>query len=191
MKFPDIVAYMATGGKISAAKLHFMAFKNNPQWAWEGFGPLTTYDGQAWQGVGDVVMTEGGGYQAGTIAGNLKVTVAASEDSLPDKIVQAAINSENEVYGRRYFQGVQYFDEASQALGPFITVFVGVMDRMSIRHSADTREITLNVESPFVRRRTARVSYFSDADQRLRDPADRGFEFVSTLANKTVAWPKY
>jgi hypothetical protein len=191
MKFPEIIAHMAAGGKISAAKLHFLDFLNNRQWVWEGFGPLTTYDGQEWQGVGDVVSTEGGGYQAGTIAGNLKVSVAARSDQLTDKIIQAAINSENEVYGRRYFQAVQYFDEAMQPVGQFILVFVGIMDRMSVRQSADTRSITLNVESPLVRRRTARVSYFSDVDQRRRDPTDRAFEFISTLANKSVSWPKY
>jgi hypothetical protein len=117
--------------------------------------------------------------------------VAARSDQLTDKIIQAAINSENEVYGRRYFQAVQYFDEAMQPVGQFILVFVGIMDRMSVRQSADTRSITLNVESPLVRRRTARVSYFSDVDQRRRDPTDRAFEFISTLANKSVSWPKY
>lgn len=191
MRFPALVQAMAAGGKITAAKLHYFGFKDDPKWCWEGFGPLTTYDGQVWQGIGDVVSTDGGGYQAGIVAGNLQVNIATTVEGLPDAIVQAAINSEAQVYGRRYFQAVQYFDENQAIIGQFIAIFVGVMDRMTFKQSADLRQITLNVESPLVRRRTARVQYFSDLDQRRRDATDMAFEFSSTLQNKTVSWPKY
>lgn len=191
MRFPELVQTMAAGGKITAAKLHFFGFRDEPKWVWEGFGSLTTYDGQVWQGLGDVVSTDGGGYQAGIVAGNLQVNIATSVEGLPDAIVQAALNSESQVYGRRYFQAVQYFDENQAIIGEFIAIFVGVMDRMTFRQSADLRQITLNVESPLVRRRAARVQYFSDLDQRSRDATDMAFEFSSTLQNKTVSWPKY
>ncbi len=191
MRFPDLVQAMAEGGRITAAKLHYFDFKDAPVWAWEGFGPLRTYDNQLWQGIGDVVSTEGGGYQAGIVAANLQVNIATSVDGLPDEIVQAALNSESQVYGRRYFQAVQYFDDDLNIIGQFIALFVGVMDRMTFKQSADIRQITLNVESPLVRRRTARVQYFSDVDQRKRDADDRAFEFISALRDKTVSWPKY
>ena len=191
MKFPAAIAAMERDGSINAGILHYLAFKQNAHYLWMGSGPLTTADGNVWDGIGDIVTIEGGGQQAGFVASNLTLTLAAGADIITDDLVQAAINSESVVYGRRYVMYLQFFDADWQPVDGYKAIYSGVMDRMTFRHSADLRELTLNIESPFVRRRAPRLETFSYTAQRSKYPDDLGLEFISGLKNKTVKWPDY
>lgn len=193
MRFPGAIAAMRAGGTINAAVLHFLDFKDGAMHAWNGFGDMVTRDGQLWRGIGDVVAIEGGGQQTGVVANNVTLTLSAPSDQFTDEMNQRAINSENQVYGRRYIMAVQFCDADWQPVDDYRSIYVGVMDRMTFRrnYNEGTSQISLNVESPFVRRRVARPALFSDRDQRAQYNADRGLEFVSGLANKTIKWPKY
>ena len=191
MKFPDVVHVMRQGGRIVAQRLHYFDFASGPVHAWEGFGEFVSVDGRTWKGAGPVVRVEGGGYASGLAANNLKLTVAISKDDISDAIIRAATNSNSDVYGRRYFTAVQFFDDQGQPLDNYHPYFIGVMDRMTYRATATTREITLNVEGPFVRKKTPRLLYFTDRDQRRRKANDGFLQFISTLQSKAVTWPKY
>lgn len=191
MRFPAAIAHMRAGGTINANVLHYLGFASGAMRVWHGFGPLVTTDGRTWDGIGDVVTIEGGGQQQGVVATNLTLTLAAGSDLLTDDLIAKALDSENEVYGRRYFMAVQFFDEAWQPVDDYRAIYVGAMDRMSFKRSADVRQIVLNIESAFVRRRTPRLQMFSDRDQKSKYPTDKGLEFMSSLKNKTVTWPKF
>jgi len=191
MRFPTAVTTMRAGGKLNAGVLHYMNFSSGLKRVWHGFGTLRTTDGAMWDGVGDVVTIDGGGQQSGVVASNMTLTVAATSDLLTDEIVAAALASETEVYGRLYYMAIQFFDEDWQPVDTYRVVYVGTMDRMTFKRNADLRQITLNVESPFVRRRTPRLETFSDRDQRAKFPTDEAFEFISGNAAKNPIWPKY
>lgn len=191
MSFPTAVETMRAGGSINAGILHYLNFTSGAKRVWHGFGTLRTSDGLSWDGVGDVVTIEGGGQQAGVVASNMTLTVAANSDLLTDDIVAAALDSETEVYGRLYYMGLQFFDQDWQPVDPYRVIYVGVMDRMTFKRTADLRQIVLNVESQFVRRRTARIETFSYTDQQSKYVADKAFEFVSGNAAKNPIWPKY
>jgi hypothetical protein len=191
MRLPETIAVMRAGGRINAGILHFMDFKDDPHYCWMGFGDLVTKDGITWKGIGDVVSMEGGGQQAGIIANNLTLTLAGSSDLITDEMIARALDSENQVYGRRYFTAIQFFTEDWQPTDSYRVIYVGVMDRMSFKRSATQREISLNIESPFVRRRVPRLELFTDRDQRSKYPDDLMFEFISGLRDKAVQWPKF
>jgi hypothetical protein len=191
MRFPAAIALMKAGGSIKASRLHYFDFANGEKFCWEGFGPVTTYDGKIWQGVGDVVTMEGGAQSSGTSANNLKIKLALSKDELTDPLMQATIDSEAMVYGRRYFTAIQFFGQDDQPVDRFYPTFIGVMDRISFRAGGNSREITLNIESPFVRKKTPRLEYYTDTDQKRNYPDDRFFEFISSLITKSVKWPTY
>jgi hypothetical protein len=191
VRIPSVLSYIRDHGKINLARLHFMDFRFDPMRAWEGFGRLATIDGQVWDGVGDVVTVSGGGYQSGLSATNMVVTVAAGADVLSDPIITAALKSESRVYGRRYIQYLQFFNEDWQPVDRPKPVFVGVMDRMSFSYTADQRQVILNIETPFVRRRTPRTDYFSGPSQKKRDANDTFLDGLSALRDKTVTWPDY
>jgi hypothetical protein len=191
MRFPEAIAHMRAGGTINASVLHYLGFASQPMRVWHGAGELVTPDGYRWQGIGDVVSIEGGGQQLGVVATNLTLTMAASSDLMTDDMIARALESEAEVYGRRYFMAIQFFNEHWQPVDAYRAVYVGVMDRMTFKRSPGLRQITLNIESPFVRRRTPRLQTFSDRDQKSRFANDKGLEFISSLKDKTVIWPKF
>lgn len=191
MKFPALMAEMRAGGRIVAQRLHYFDFADGVVQAWEGFGEFTSTDGRVWKGAGPVVRVEGGSYSSGLVSNNMKLTVAIEKDTISDAIINAAINSHSVVKGRRYFSAIQFFDDNLQPLDAYYPYFIGVMDRMTYRATATTREITLNVEGPFVRKKTPRLVYFTDRDQRRRKADDGFLQFVSTLQSKAVTWPKY
>jgi hypothetical protein len=109
---------------------------------------------------------------------------------MTDDIINAGLHSDVEVYGRQYFQAIQFFDQNNRPIDTFRASFVGMMDTITFSQSAGVRRLVLNVEGPFVRRRSPRVEYFSDADQKRRLSTDRGLEFISGLVRKSVQWPK-
>lgn len=191
MILPETIAAMKRDGAINAGILHYLAFKGNATYLWMGSGPLKTADKIVWTGIGEAVTVEGGGQQAGFVANNLTLTLAASEDVITDELVAAAINSETQVYGRRYVMYLQFFDAEWQPTDNYRAIYSGVMDRMSFKHSADLRQLILNVESPFVRRRSPRLETFSFTAQKSKFPDDMMLEFMSDLKNKTVRWPDY
>lgn len=191
MMFPETMQAMREGRRVSVQRLHYFDFKSGPVHAWEGFGDFISHDGRTWTGAGPVVRVEGGGYSSGLAAGNLKLTVSIERDDVSDQIINAAINSQEEVYGRRYFTAFQFFDDDLQKLDPYRPYFIGVMDRMTYRATAVTRELTLNIEGPFVRKKTPRLMYFTDRDQRRRKSNDGFLQYISTLQSKAVTWPKY
>jgi hypothetical protein len=191
MRFPEAIRIMAQGRRIKASRIHFMDFRSVPKWIWEGRGKLKTADGQVWDGTGVVIGVSGGSYQAGATAANMELSLAAKKDDLSDDLIASGVNSESEVYGRRYLQGIQLFTKKNKPVDQFFVSFLGFMDYVKFAHDKTKRSLTLNVESAFVRKRAARVRYFSDADQKSwRDPNDKFFEWISGLKDKNFPWPK-
>lgn len=66
-----------------------------------------------------------------------------------------------------------------------------VMTTMEVSRDASTRAIAINHEGPYTGRGRAPGGYYSHADQQLRFPGDRAFEFMPFMLNKTVTWPAY
>ena len=191
MKFPTVLKTMRAGGSVTIERLHYLDFKSKTFRIWEGFGPLSTPEtGETWEGQGKVVKVEGGNVASGVTASNMKIGIAFDRESLPDPIIKAVLNSQEEVYGRRYFAALQFFDEAMQPIDRYYPYFVGVMDRVEYNATASTKEVTLNIETPFVRKNNSRVTYFSDTDFKRRAPDDDFMSRISKLVTKTISWPK-
>ena len=184
---PEAIALMRAGGNLNIAVLHYLAFANGPAYRWQGFGPFTT-QGITYLGIGDIVSIEGGGQQAGVVANNVTITMAAGSDLLTDPLLIRVMQQQTLVKGYRYTMSLQFCDEKWQPVDTPRVVYVGVMDQMTVKRSPEVRQIILNVESPFVRRRVPRLETFSDRDQKSKYPNDRGLEFQSGLKNKMVSW---
>jgi hypothetical protein len=190
MRMPEAVALMRAGGELNIAVLHTLEFADGTEYVWQGVGPLVA-GGITYQGIGDVVNVDGTGQQAGVVAGNLTITLAGASDLLTDPLLIRVMEQQTLVKGRRYVMGLQFCDEGWQPVDTARIVYVGVMDQMTVKWTPDLRQVILNVESPFVRRRVPRLETFSDRDQKSKFPTDKGLENVSGLKDKIVKWPKY
>lgn len=185
MRFPSAIAHMRAIGAIRFSLLVFMDFKSGPLRVWLGAGPLVTDGGVRWEGVGDVVGLSGGAQVAGLAAPNLTVTIAATPE-----MIAAAAGPTDEYKQRRLMAALQFFDDDWQTVDAPEAFFNGVMDQTTFNFDAESATITLNVESPFARRRAARPRFLTDANQRSLYPDDRGLEFVHREADLTVNWPE-
>ncbi len=186
MRVPDALATMRAGGSIRESLLVFMDFKTQPMRVWLGAGTIKTLDNIEFTGVGDVVAISGGAQVAGLAAPNLSVTIAATAE-----MVAIAAGSVDEYKGRRFMAAIQFFDENWQVVDRPVPIFTGVMDSTTFEFNEGTQTITLNVESPFVRRRAARLDNLTHASQQAKYPDDLGLEFVHRLQDMNVNWPVF
>jgi hypothetical protein len=186
MKFPDAIAEMRRSGKLNASVLVYMAFKDDPQAVWLGIGDLKTLNDIVWTGVGTAVNIEGGAQQAGLASPNLNITLAATAE-----MIQKAKDSYTVISGRRISVAVQFFGEAWQPVDNYIPIYNGLMDRVSFQREADKKTITLYCESPFVRKHSPRIQYWTAADQNVKYPGDRLFDTVAGLQDKIIIWPVF
>jgi hypothetical protein len=136
---------MRRTGHINASVLSYLNFKNDPHFLWMGTGDLKSLDGQVWKGIGDIVAMQGGGQQVGLIANNMTLTLAGNSDLLTDDLISKTLDTANQVYGRRYFAAIQFFDEKWQPVDSYRVFYVGVMDKMTYRKNVSQRSISLNI----------------------------------------------
>lgn len=69
-----------------------------------------------------------------------------------------------------------------------IMIFRGRMDQMQIEESGDTSTIKLKCESRLIDLNRQRDLRYTDEAQRSIYPSDKGFEFVASMANKSIYW---
>jgi hypothetical protein len=184
MQLPNVVKSLLDNDSIlNWSILAFLDFKDDPTRVWLGFGDLVTTDGAIWRGIGDIVSISGGGQQEGFVAPSMTITLPATKS-----MISKTKDSEHLVKGRRIFLAIQFLDEASQIVDPYVPYYLGVMDNLTYNLSEKSSSVSLNVESPFVRRSIPRLAYFSDTDQKQKYPTDRFFENISSLPHKRLVF---
>jgi hypothetical protein len=67
-------------------------------------------------------------------------------------------------------------------------IFAGLMDVMTIQHSANTATISLTIESKLVSLQRPNVRRYTSANHKMRHPGDTFFDFVQPLQDKELAW---
>jgi hypothetical protein len=69
-----------------------------------------------------------------------------------------------------------------------VVVFRGRMDTMTPELGEDAK-VTLRLENRLADWERPRIRRYTDEDQQLRFPGDKGFEFVSATAEREIVWP--
>jgi len=70
-----------------------------------------------------------------------------------------------------------------------ILIFVGRMDNMSLTDGQQAA-VMLQLENELASWDRPRIRRFTDADQKSEYPTDRGFEFITESATRTISWGK-
>jgi hypothetical protein len=160
---------------------------------WEGAGPLVTYTAagqEEWLGNGGLVSVSEANHASGFFASTCQVTLSGVPDALSD-VYARAMAQEQEVKGRRIFIGLQALDDHWQPMGAYFSHWAGIMDKLVYDRSLGQESVTLNCETPFVRRRKPRYGFLTDEDQQRLFPGDRGLRFVAAASEKQLTWPSY
>jgi hypothetical protein len=125
-----------------------------------------------------------------------RVDFTLSAVGMPAEIALAA-QGEAAVYrDARVNLGVVVFDAQWQQVASTLWLWEGTVDSIKVERSSDgdggvVRTIGLSAASAFSGRRRPMASYWTDPDQRRRNPDDRFFDRVDLYSQgSTMVWPK-
>lgn len=156
-------------------------FVSGPLYAWSGVGPIS-WNGQTWLGVGSLgaisTIEEGTDVQArgmtlsfgGFDANLLNLVLGEFEVGLPVTV------------------WLGLFDTAGNLIPSPVVSFSGRMDQPTIRSEGQTASITIACENRLIDMNTAVDRRYTDQDQKLDYPTDRGMEFVNSIQQVEIYW---
>lgn len=168
-------------------------FAAAPYRAWTGAGDIEIA-GETWKGHGALA----GLPELEQLLGGQANRLSIEASGVNDAVLAAALAGAAEVQGRDLAIGFVLFDSDGQpiagAAGQVLQALdVGAMDRVTLTREGTEggalRSVALEVASPMAARSTASLAFYSDTDQQLRHPGDKGCE-RATL-DVVLTWPDF
>ena len=148
---------------------------------WNGIGNLT-HDSKTYIGAGNLLSISSIAENVELKAAGVTVVMSGISDPLLSK-------AQTEDYqGRELTIKLGGFDSSGNVIADPIIVFSGFMDTMTISDGGDTATIAVTVENRLVEFEKTRVRRYTDNDQRILHPTDKGLEFVSQIQEKEIVW---
>lgn len=145
---------------------------------WSGIGPIA-WNGETWQGTGDLAAIERVEETTDIEAVGLKATLNGIPSEMVSWLLQEAQS------GKPFTVWFGVLDDGAIVADPD-KVFAGRMDVPTLEDGATTAAITVTVESDMVRLEQPLERRWTHEDQQRRSPGDRGFEYVAALQSKEV-----
>jgi hypothetical protein len=157
-------------------------FQNGPIYVWTGYGSIA-WNGQTWQGIGNLgtvtVVEEGMNVQARGIT----LSLSGFDSNLVNLVMdEFQLGSPATLY-LGMFGGMPV-----ALLADPIPLWAGRTDQAKIDVSGSTATIALNCESRLLDLQEAPSRRYTNDDQRLDYPQDRGFEFVYSIVETMITW---
>lgn len=178
-----------TGGQLAAVQstnirpaffveAHFV---NGPIYVWTGRGSIV-WGGHTWIGVGTLgsisTIEEGSTIDAKGIT----ITMSGIDSSLlADILTEFQVGLPCIVY-------LGLFDETLTLIDDPYKSWAGRMDQPTIDVDGQTCTISINCENRLVEMNVAVDRRYTNEDQQLDYPGDRGMEFVSSIQDVTIYW---
>jgi hypothetical protein len=148
---------------------------------WNGIGELT-HDSKTYIGAGNLLSIS-------SIQENVELKAAGVTVMLSGVGSPLLSKAQTEDYqGRELIIRLGGFDSNGSVISDPIIVFSGFMDTMTISDGGDTATIAVTVENKLVEFEKTKVRRYTDNDQRILHPTDKGLEFVSQIQEKEIVW---
>ena len=158
-----------------------MEFDSGDLHLWSGLGNLV-YDGDTYVGTGDLMSISPIKESEELIANGVDFTVSGIKQSL------VSIARDEPYQGRKITLYLGAFDENADIISSPVILFGGFMDVMTISDSGETSTISISAENKLIAFDRASVRRFTAEDQKIDYPLDKGFEFVSQIAQQEIIW---
>ncbi len=113
-------------------------------------------------------------------------SIEVTLSGVPETILSLVLSS-----GRQNKRGKLYLgfrDASLSIIADPVLIYDGNYDQASISDSPESSVVTIKYESDLSRIRKSQSLTYSDALQKSFYPADKGFEFVNSIADKPVFW---
>ena len=111
--------------------------------------------------------------------------------SVQEGIYTALFSEKRRVTGRlgmKLHTDVAAFDENGDLISSPVIMFSGFMDVMAISDAGETSTITIAAENKLISFDRSSIRRFTAEDQKIDHPTDKGFEFVSKIAQQEIVW---
>lgn len=156
-------------------------FDSGTVFLWSGYGDLS-WNAQTWQGAGELLKIE-------AIQETVEVKAVGTQITLNGIDTDMLGKAQNEDYqGRIVKIYLGALDDSGSVISTPIVIFSGRMDVMTITDQGDTASIELTVESRFIDFERTKERRYTDQDQKIEYPTDKGFEFVASIQDKEILW---
>ena len=156
-------------------------FDTVPLYVWSGLSDLS-WDGHTWTGAGNLL-------NIGTIEESTEVKAVGSSitlSGLPQTIISAALSEDYQ--GREATIWLGALDSSGNVISDPVIIFSGRMDVMTIQESGQSASISITVENRLIDFERAKIRRYTDQDQKIDYPNDKGFEFVAAIQDKEIVW---
>ena len=186
-----------------------MLFDAGPVRLWSGLGNLI-WDGKEWLGGGELLSVSDVPETSAVQADGVSVTLSG----IPEENISLALNEHYQGRACNLWFGLLGVDQGGeleteaggllegpvgvwrddtgtrgQLVGDPVMIFRGRMDLMPIEDDgADTVSITITAENRLLDLERANERRYTDADQQIDFPGDKGLSEVNDAAEKEILW---
>lgn len=155
-------------------------FATGPIRVWTGFGTIS-FNSHSWQGIGTLgsisVIEDGATVEAKGITISLS---GIDPTLLADVLSEFQLGAAVTIY-------LGMFSSGSLISSPLVA-WAGRMDQPTIDVAAESAIISINCESRLLDMNISVFRRYTNEDQQIDHPGDRGFEFVPSLSERIVYW---
>lgn len=148
-----------------------------------------------WSGIGSIVWAGDTYLGAGNfgrvqpfkevVDGSAQGT-AFTLNGIPSALLASALTENYQ--GRSAKLWLAALDSSNAIIADPYLIFGGRMDTMTISDDGSTGSITLTAENRLIDLNRSRERRYTDQDQKIEYPTDRGLEYVVSLQDKQVVW---
>tara|TARA_R110000823_G_scaffold93197_1_gene204155 strand:- start:50 stop:652 length:603 start_codon:yes stop_codon:yes gene_type:complete len=172
---------MAAAKVVRPIFLVHMVFDSSELNIWSGVGDLS-FDSVTYTGLGDLLSISEIKETSDISATGINVSLSGVKTSL------IAIAKDQDYQGRELTVRLGAFNESGSLIADPVIIFSGFMDTMTIAEAGAYSSITIAVENKLVAFERAKVRRYTAEDQKIEHPADKGFEFVTSIVQKEIFW---
>lgn len=158
-----------------------MEFTSGDVYFWSGVGNLT-FNSNSYIGAGDLLSIGSVSETAELQANGATVTLTGIKQSL------VTIARDEPYQGRPLTIRLGALDDSGDLIASPVIIFSGFMDVMTISDSGDSSTISISVENKLIAFERSSVRRYTNEDQKIDNPSDKGFEFVTKIQEKEIIW---
>ena len=148
---------------------------------WNGIGNLD-WNSQVWLGVGAIMDVSPIEESSDLKATGVKVSITG----IPSSYI--SLTFDEEYQGRGLIVRFALLDSNNSIIADPFILFSGRMDVMSIAESGESSVIEITVENRLIDFERPKIRRYTDQDQKIDHPSDKGLEFVTSIQDKEIIW---
>src|SRR5262245_24258986 len=158
-----------------------LEFASSTLRVWSGIGTLS-WNSQSWIGTGLL-----GGVTPVEEAEDISAHgIRFVMSGIPAEVLELCLAETRQGKKGRLWLGL--LDAAETVIVDPVLIFDGLLDVPQIDEQGETATITISAESRQARLQRPSGRRYTDQDQQIDFPGDRGFEFVARLQDKDFTW---